>query len=349
MSEIAAAAAVGPPRGMQVRLSSNESAWGPSPRVIEAVRAAAEEVHLYPDDQSVALRTALAKHEGVDVDEVVVGNGSADLLMDLIAVEHRRTGGGVVACDRGFIVYRLGAQVCGATYTEAPSGDAFARDAQALLDTVGDDTAVVCIDNPGNPTGRHLNGEELAVVIDGVPEHVTIVVDEAYHHFAEGRAGYRTVADLDVDHPRLLVLRTFSKAFALAGLRIGYLTGPADLLASFDTARTRFNVNAVAQAAVSAALEDTAHLAAAIEGTMTGRERLLNGLRELGVDVAPSLGNFVLVPLGRPAGPVVEAYAERSIGVRPLAPYRLDEHVRVTVGTRDEVEAFLEASADILA
>jgi histidinol-phosphate aminotransferase len=353
MSSVAASAAVGPPPGMRVRLSSNESPFGPSPAAIAAAQQILPEAHLYPDDQSVALREALAAHEGCGLDEVAVGTGSAALLMDTIARECRE-GGSVLAFARSFVVYRLGARNAGAAYVEAPTGgpatldgDGYARDVDALLSLVDDTTRVVCVDNPGNPTGAHLTGDELTALVDGIPEHVTVVLDEAYHQFAAGQKGYATAAELGLDHPRLLVMKTFSKAYALAGLRIGYVRGPAGLVAPIDQWRTRFNVGTPSQAAAIAALGDTAHLEQCVTGTREGRVRMAAALRDLGVPVTEGLGNFVTLELGGAAAPVVEAFAVHGVGVRPLAPYGMDEQIRVTIGTPDEVGAFLAAAAEV--
>lgn len=355
MSSVASSAAVGPPPGMAVRLSSNESPFGPSPAVVDALRDVATEVHRYPDDQSVALREAIAGREGVDLAQVSLGTGSAALLMDLIAHECR-DGGEVLAYERAFIVYRLGARNAGAAYREAPTGGpatldvpGYARDPQALVDAIGDGTRVVVIDNPGNPTGAHLTADELAAVVAGVPEDVTLVVDEAYWQFAQGQGGYARVRDLDVEHPRLIALSTFSKAYALAGLRVGYAVGPAELVSSIDAWRPRFNVNAAAQRAALAALGDVEHLDHAVRGTLEGRRRMADGLTELGVPFTDGLGNFLTIELGQPAADVVGAYADHGVGVRPLAPYAMDEQIRVSVGTPDEVDAFLRASREVLA
>ena len=354
-SGIASASAVGPPPGMKVRLSSNESPFGPSPAALAAMRDVAARAHLYPDDQSTDLRSALATLEGVTVDRVGVGTGSAGLLMDLIAHECAE-GGSVLTYERAFVVYRLGARNAGATYVEAPTGgpatgeaDGYGRDVDALLDRIDDDTRVVLVDNPGNPTGSHLTGDELRALVEGVPDHVTVALDEAYHHFARGQRGYATAAELGLEHPRLLTVRTFSKAYALAGLRVGYVVGPADLVDSLDAYRVRFNVNAVAQAAAVAALADTDHLETTVTQTVTGRARMAEALREMGIPFTDGLGNFLTIELGEPATPVVAAYAEHGVGVRPLASYGMSEQLRVTVGTPDEVEAFLAASRDVLA
>jgi histidinol-phosphate aminotransferase len=352
---IASSAAVGPPPGMDVRLSSNESPFGPSPAAVEAASAVLADAHLYPDDQSVALRQAIADHERRDRAEVAVGTGSAALLMDAIA-HLCADGGEVVAFERSFVVYRLGARNVGAGYLEVPTGgpatveaDGYGRDVARLLDAVGAATRVVCLDNPGNPTGAHLTGEQLIELAAGLPEHVTLLVDEAYHQFAVGQQGYATVDQLALAHPSVLVLRTFSKAYALAGLRIGYVVGPSPLVAELDARRTRFNVTATGQAAAIASLADTDHLRHTVDGTRAERQRMAERLRELGVPFTDGLGNFLTIELGTDSTAVVEGYARHGIGVRPLAPYGMHEQIRVTVGTPDEVERFLEASTEVLA
>jgi histidinol-phosphate aminotransferase len=354
----ASSAAVGPPPGMRVRLSSNESPFGPSPKALEAGRLALAEAHRYPDDQSLRLRAALAEHERVEVERVAVGTGSAGLLMDIVAHECGRTGepGTVVSFERAFVVYRLAARNAGAAYLEAPTGgpatpgrDGYERDVDALLDLLDERTRVVMVDNPGNPTGAHLTGEQLRRLVDGVPEHVAVVVDEAYHSFAAGQRGYATVAELGLAHPRLLVTRTFSKAHALAGLRVGYLLGPAGLVGDLDAWRVRFNVTATAQAAALASLADHEHLEAGVRGTLEGRRRMADHLRELGVPFTDGLGNFLTIEVGGDAAPVVEAFGRRGVGVRELAAYGMDEQIRVSVGTPEEVDAYLEAATDVLA
>jgi histidinol-phosphate aminotransferase len=346
---------VGPPVGARIRLSSNESPFGPSPAAIEAMQVALAEGSRYPDDQSTELRGALAQHESCAFDEVAVANGSAALLMDL--VPHLcGVGDEVLAFAHSFIVYRLGAKNAGATYVEVEDGgpprgsnSGYERDVETMLAKVTDRTKLILIDNPGNPTGVHLTGEELTTLIANVPEHVTVAVDEAYHHFATGQLGYATVRELDLDHPRVLSLRTFSKAHALAGLRIGYVVGPADIVGPLDAYRPRFNVTSVSQAAAVASLADTAHLQATIDGTLEGRDRMAAGLRELGVPFTDSLGNFLTIECGTAAAPIVEAYGQRGIGVRTLPPYAMDEQFRVSIGTPEETEEFLQVSSDVLA
>jgi histidinol-phosphate aminotransferase len=345
---------------MKVRLSSNESPYGPSPDAVAAANDAVAQAHLYPDDQSVALRRAIAEDAGLPLEQVAVGNGSAALLMDALACLSRPGDDGrvgeVLAFERSFVVHRLGARNAGARYVEAPDGGpathdrpGYARDPEALLERVGPDTRVVVIDNPGNPTNAHLSGAELTALLGELPEHVTVLLDEAYHDYAAGDPTYATSADLDVDHPRVLVTRTFSKAHALAGMRVGVLTGPTDLVAEVDGWRPRFNVTAPSQAAAIASIGDRDHLTAGVQRTLEGRQRMADHLRELGVPITAGLGNFVTIELGQPSQPTVDAYADHGIGVRPLQPYGMHEQIRVSVGTPDEVDAFLAASDEVLA
>ena len=353
---VAAGAAVGPPTGMRIRLSSNESPFGPSPAAIEAATSTVSQAHRYPDDASAQLRAAIAVDEGVTPPEVAVGTGSAALLMDLIpALCTGHEAPEVVAFARSFVVYRLAASNAHAAYIEVATGGpatgtapGYARDVDALLAAVTPRTRVVAVDNPANPTAAHITGAALTYLARELPAHVTLLVDEAYHHFATGQQGYVRARDLELAHEAVVVLTTFSKAHALAGLRVGALLGPPELVAASDGRRPRFNVATAAQAAALASLGDREHLAATVHGTIEGRQRLSSGLHELGVAHSAGLTNFATVELGRPAGPVVEAFAQRGIGVRPLTPYGLEEQVRITVGTPAEVDAVLTAAPEVL-
>ncbi len=357
MTDVNAASTVGPPPGARVRISSNESTFGPSPAAVAAMQKAAAEAHIYPDDQSADLRDAIAAHDGVGTGaNVIVGTGSAQLLMDLCAHE-LSAGDEVVAYDRGFIVYRIGTARAGATYVQAETGgpavgdqDGYQRDPQAMIAAITERTKIVFLDNPGNPTGAHLDGDGLRAVIAAVPEHVTVVADEAYHQYAAGQRGYQTAQEAGVEHPRLLVSRTFSKAYALAGQRVGYLSSQnTALLSSLDNFRARFNVTTTGAAGAMAALDDRAHLAMTVERTVAGRAAMVAGLRELRIPCTAGLGNFVTFECGTDAGPIVAAFAEKhGVGVRPLVPYGMTQQIRASVGNEEEVADFLTAAADVV-
>ncbi len=352
MTAMDSSVAAGPPPGMKVRLSSNEAAYGPSPAAIAAAAAKAPEAHIYCDDQAIALRAALAEFEDATPEEICCGNGSAALLMDLIA-SHSGPGDEILAFARSFIIYRVGARNSGASYVEVPTAgpptdldaaqQGWARDPQALLARITERTKVVLVDNPGNPTGTHLTGDQVRELVAGVPEHVVVVLDEAYHQFAAGQRGYATVAELGITHPRLVVARTFSKAYALAGLRVGYLVGAPEVVRATDAHRSRFNVNAIGQAAAVAALADQPWLEDTVARVIASRTRLADGLRAQGVRFTDGLGNFLTVEAEGDAASEVAALATHDVGVRPLLPYGMTDQYRVTVGTDDEVDAFLAA------
>ena len=353
---VGAAAAMGPPVGMRVRLSSNESPFGPSPKAIEAASHALREAHRYSDDQARDLRQRLADLAGTTTSQVAVANGSAAALMEAITyacVGHETAE--VLAFARSFVVYRLAAQNVGARYVEVPGtpsyepGQPEKRDVAALLAAITPHTRVIAIDNPGNPTGSHLTGEELAQLINATPPHIMLIIDEAYHHFADGLQGYQTVASLTATHPRLVTAHTFSKAYALAGMRIGVLYGSEHVISEIDARRPRFNVTAPAQAAALASLDDTDHLAFTVKESIAGRERLAAGLVALDVTYTEGLGNFVAVDFGTAADPVIAAYAEHGVGIRTLVPYGMPHQARVSVGTDEEVDAFLRATSELKA
>lgn len=358
---LAANTAVGPPPGMRIRLSSNESPIGPSPAAVTAAGRVLAEAHLYPDDQATELRERLARHESVTPEQVAVATGSAALLMSLVDHECRGPGSpdaphAVLVYERAFIVYRLAARNAGATYVEATTDgpavvgqDGYGRQVQPLFDRIDDTTRVVIIDNPGNPTGAHLTGAQLTELVAGIPDDVTILIDEAYHEFAAGQRGYATVAGLGLDHPRLLVSRTFSKAYGMGGLRVGYVIGPADLVASIDAWRPRFNVTSPAQAAAIAALDDTDHLRETIEMATAGRQRLAEALRVRGIPFTASLTNFLTVETPGPADAVVQGFAVHGIGVRPLAPYGMANQVRISIGRPEEITEVIDVLDDVFA
>jgi len=318
---------------------------------VTAATKALTEVHRYSDDQARALRERLAAQAGVDTAQVAVANGSAAALMEAITyacVGHDDAE--VLAFARSFVVYRLAAQNVGARYVEVsatPSelpGQPEKRDVTALLNAITKNTRVIAIDNPGNPTGSHLRASELTRLINSVPPHIMLIVDEAYHHFADGLGGYQTVASLSASHPRLVTAHTFSKAYALAGMRIGVLYGSEQVISDIDARRPRFNVTAPAQAAALASLDDTEHLNFTVKASIVGRQRLAAGLAAMDVSYHEGLGNFVTVDFGTAADPVIAAYASHGVGIRTLVPYGMPHAARVSVGTDEEVDAFLAAT-----
>lgn len=346
--------AVGPPPGMRVRLSSNESWFGPFPEAIVAGTEAVRGADLYPDDQARELTRAIANHIGCGVDNLTIGAGSTTLLFHLIQQQCRSfespgEATTVVAYEYAFNGYRFAADAVGARYAEAPITSGLQRDPQALLQTVTNDCAVVAVDNPGNPTGQALFGDDLEFLIRHLPPKVMVIVDEAYLEYAEAHSRqFRSgTAFLDI-HPRVVVLRTFSKVYGLAGLRVGYAIAKPDVIAWLERHRPRVNVSAPAQAAAAASLPRGDLAAHIVERTMTSKDATVAGLRELGADLVRGLGNFILIQSLPSASTTVGRFAELGVGVRDMTPYSLPHSIRVTIGREGHMHEFLEAANHVL-
>ena len=335
-----------------VELGSNENALGPGPAARAAAQAALATMHVYPDPAGGELKAALAAHHGVDSSQLVLGNGSHELLM-MLAQAFAGPGRGVVASEFGFAVYALAAKAAGAHLVQAPArpdDDPMPRghDLDALAAAVGPGTRLVYLANPNNPTGTWFQTAALEAFLAGLPGDVITVVDEAYLEYVTDPALASAIGLLG-RFPRLVVTRTFSKAHGLAGLRLGYLVAQPGLVAVLERLRESFNANAVALAAARAALGDTAHLARVRRENAAEREALADALRARGLPVHPSQTNFLLVGFGRDAAPLAQGLVARGIVPRPMAGYGLPGHLRVTVGTRGQNRRFLRALDEVLA
>ena len=327
-----------------IKLASNENPRGPSPRVRAAIAAAAGEVTRYPDGNAFELKRALAARHGVEREQVVLGNGSNDVL-ELAALAFLRPGDDALYAQHAFAVYALATQARGATGIEVPARD-FGHDLDAMRAAITPRTRVIFVANPNNPTGTWLPAAALKAFLAGVPREVLVVLDEAYDEYLDAAQRSPSVTWLG-EHPNLLVSRTFSKAYGLAGLRIGYGLMDSAVSALLDRVRQPFNVNSVAQAAALAALADPDYVAESAALNREGLRELAAGLDALGVGYVPSHGNFLLVRVGAAA----EVYAQllrQGVIVRPVANYGLPEHLRVTVGLPAENRRFLAALAAAL-
>lgn len=323
-----------------VKLASNENPVGPSPRVVEAIRAHAAAANIYPDGAAFALRQDLANHHGVPMTEVVLGNGSNELI-DLICRTFPAADDHVVFGNPSFVCYWLGCVAAGVSFTQVPLTDHLAWDVDALLAAVTPKTKVLFLANPNNPTGAHVGGADLERLCRALPARVVLVLDEAYAEFADA-PDYVSGFALRGTRERLLVLRTFSKAYGIAALRVGYAVGPAPLVEYLHRIRAPFNVNAIGQLAARAALADQEHVARYVAMNRTGRQRLTESFTAMGLRVAPSQANFVLVDFARPGSEVYEALLLQGIIVRPMPP-PIDTWLRITVGTPEQ-NARLEAA-----
>jgi histidinol-phosphate aminotransferase len=328
-----------------VKLASNENPLGPSPLAVAALREALPNVHRYPDGSGYRLTRALAKHWDVAPEMVLLGNGSNELL-ELAGRAFLLPGDEAVYAAQAFVVYEMVAQVTGAAKVAVPLKD-FTHDLAAMRAAITPRTKLVFVGNPNNPTGTAVAPGALEEFLTSVPPEVLVILDEAYYEYLP--------PDLTPESLRfvregrlVLVLRTFSKIYGLAGLRIGYGIGPAPLIALLNRIRAPFNTNSLAQAAATAALADAKHVGSTRALTETGRKYLTEQCRALGLSVVPSVANFLLVDTGRPGPAVAEALLRRGVIVRPMAGYGFPTHLRISVGTPPENERCVAALKAVL-
>jgi histidinol-phosphate aminotransferase len=325
-----------------VKLASNENPHGPSPRAVAAAMRALAQGQLYPDGGCCALRDQLAAHHGLRADQFVVGNGSNEVI-ELLGHALLGPGDEVVMGRPDFAVYKLVALLFGATPIEVPLVN-FRTDLAAYARAVTPRTKLVFVGSPNNPTGT-ANGEaELIEFVRALPDHVVCAVDHAYVEYQEPPPDLRPLVR---EGRPVIVLRTFSKIYGLAALRIGYGFAGAEFAGLLNRMRQPFNVNAIAQAAAIAALDDDAFTARCVHENRAGRRRLEAGVAQLGLEFVPSQANFLLVKVGDGAG-VFAALQRRGMIVRPLRPYHLPEWLRITVGTAEQNERLLADLAAVL-
>jgi histidinol-phosphate aminotransferase len=322
-----------------VKLASNENPRGPSPRVRDAIAAAAADVTRYPDGNAFALKTALAARYGVSREQIVLGNGSNDVL-ELAAQAFLRPGDHAVYSEHAFAVYPLATQARGATGIEVPARD-YGHDLDAMLEAITPRTRLVFIANPNNPTGTWLPPAAVKAFLAAVPDEVVVVLDEAYEEYL-GKEQRSPSATWLGEHANLIVSRTFSKAYGLAGLRIGFGLMDAVVADLLNRVRQPFNVNSVAQAAALAALADVEYVAESAALNRAGLRELASALDAMGVGHVPSHGNFLLVHVGD-AAQVYERLLRQGVIVRPVGNYGLPHHLRVTVGLPAENQRFIDA------
>jgi histidinol-phosphate aminotransferase len=332
-----------------VKLSSNEAATGPSPKAITAFRDAAERLHRYPDGGSNEMRDALAEMYGLNADGIICGNGSDEIISYLT---HAFCGPGdeVLYSEHGFLMYPLSALACGATPVKAAEEN-YTTSVDAMIAGVNERTKIVFIANPNNPTGTYLPESELRRLRAGIRDDVLLVIDCAYAEFVT-RNDYSAGIEIVSSHENVVMTRTFSKIFGLAALRLGWAYCPVEIAQIFHRVRPPFNVNAVAQAAGVAALRDIAHTDWARDHNEQWLGWLTQEFRALGLEVIPSVGNFVTVKLGATdAGSAQDANAflkERGILPRDVSAYGLNEFLRFTVGLEEENRAAMAAVQEFL-
>lgn len=326
-----------------VKLASNENPMGPSPRALEAAKQALAEANRYPDGYK--LRAALGVHHGVTVDEVVLGNGSNELI-DIVCRTFGTKGGHAVYPDPSFVCYRMSTSATDMTASEVPLREHVRYDVDALIAAVRPDTRIVFLANPNNPTGAHVGRAALERLLRALPSTTIAVIDEAYVEFADA-PDFVSALELRALHENTIVLRTFSKAYGLAGLRVGYGIAPKHLISYLDSVRAPFNVGAVGLAAARAALEDREHVARYVALNRLERARISRELSALGLEVTPSQANFVLVRFAAQGRSVYDRLLRKGVIVRPMPP-PIDHWLRITVGLVAENDRMLGAVRELL-
>jgi histidinol-phosphate aminotransferase len=337
-----------------VKLASNENPLGASPLAVAAMHAAVSDIARYPDGSGFDLKKALSERYQIERACIVLGNGSNDLL-ELAARAFLAPGDKVVYSDHAFAVYALATQAAGATGISVPATKGFGHDLSAMLQAVlQHKVKMVFIANPNNPTGTFLGAAELLNFLRAVPPQVLVVLDEAYNEYLPQNLRYDSVSWLR-DFPNLIISRTFSKAYGLAGLRVGYALAGELVADMLNRVRQPFNVNSVAQAAAVAALQDESFVRRTCELNQAGMEQITQGLIRLGLEYIPSYGNFVCCRIansaqseGKGAGPMYRRLLELGVIVRPIANYGMPDYLRVSIGLESENEKFLSALAQAL-
>src|SRR5262245_42545886 len=326
-----------------VQLGMNENPFGPSPKAVEAAKAYMHNVAPYPDDSGFFLRQKLAAHYKVSMDELIISPGSSDILaMAYHAV--LSSGAEVLTGEASFVVYYQLAEMLNMPIVRVPMKE-YAFDLDAMASRVTDKTKLVVLANPNNPTGTMIRGRELDAFMKNIPDKVLVILDEAYFEYVNDSTYPDSLEYVRAGRP-VLILRTFSKVFGLAGLRIGYGISTREIVETLYKVRMAFNTNSVAQVAALAAWDDVEHVRTSVQLNRAGLEFLYEGLAQRGLRYVPSFANFVLVELGRPARPITGALLKQGIIVRPA--WGCPTCMRVSVGTQDQNQRFLSGLDRVL-
>jgi histidinol-phosphate aminotransferase len=323
-----------------IKLASNENPLGVSPKAVEAMREAVARVNFYPDASSFDLRTAIGRRFDVPIESVGIGNGADDLILQL-SMACLEDGDRVVASRSSFPIYDVYAHVMRAEMVKTPLRDSLGIDLGAMADAIDERTKLVYVCNPNNPTGTIVRAEEVERFMKRVPECTVVVFDEAYREMVDADDFPDTLALVREGRPNVVVLRTFSKVYGLAGIRVGYAFAPPELISTLMRIKMVFNVNVAAQAAGIAALEDDDFLARSVEANRNGRRLLCDAFDRLGLEYAESHTNFVLVRIGPRAEAVQQGLLKTGVIVRPCGGFDLPECLRISIGTPEQNERLI--------
>ncbi len=329
-----------------IKLASNENPLGPSPRAIEAIKAALPRLNMYPDGQSYYLRQAIAEHLGFEMEQISVGNGADGIIMQT-CMAYLDEESEVIVSRSSFPVYDIYTHVMRARLTKIPMKD-FRLDLEAMGAAIGEATKLVVICNPNNPTGTIVTADEVEAFMAQVPDHVLVIFDEAYYELVASDEYPDTLQYLRAGRDNVMTVRTYSKAYGIAGVRLGYAIGMPDLIAPLNRVKEPFAVNLLAQAAGIAALEDEEFLQKSVAANNEGRIYLYHEFDRLGLPYLESHANFVLVDFGEQALEIQQQLMERGVIVRPCTAYDLHEFLRITVGSPVQNARLIETLEELL-
>jgi histidinol-phosphate aminotransferase len=328
-----------------IKLASNENPLGPSLLAVQAIAESAQQVHLYPDGNAYYLKRDLAQHLGISTEQLILGNGSNDVLQ-LIAEAYVAPDDEVIYAAGAFVVYSLVTKLCSAMAVIVPMQND-THDLAAMAAAITDRTKVIFIANPNNPTGTMNTADETAAFMEQVPDDVLVVFDEAYYEYVL-RSDYPQTLLYVLEGRNFIITRTFSKIYGLAGLRIGYGIAPPPLIETLNRVRQPFNCSLVGQAAARAALKDTAHVAQSQANNTAGKAFLYAAFDDMGLRYTQTEGNFIMLHLEQLGADIADALLQKGIIVRPIAGYGYPNAIRVTIGTQKENERLITALRYIL-
>jgi histidinol-phosphate aminotransferase len=327
-----------------IKLASNENPLGASPQALAAAKAALAATHIYPDGGCYELKQALAAYLGVETSQLTIGNGSENIL-ELIVKAYLHRNDNAVISEFAFLTIPLLLQSYGVTANVAKAVN-WSHDVDHLLAAINEKTRVLFVVNPNNPTGTYINQSQFERLLENIPSHIIIVIDEAYVEYISNPDFPKTLSYL-TQYPNLIITRTFSKAFGLAALRLGFAISSPEIADMLNRARLPFNVNHIAASAACAALSDQVHLQKSIELNLLGMQQMTTALHELQIPFIPSLGNFITMQV-HDAKTVYENLLLKGVIVRPLHAYRMPQHIRVTIGLPAENARFLAAIQEVM-
>jgi len=333
--------------GEIVKMASNENPLGASPLAVEAIKRSAGGVFRYPDGNAYYLKKKMAEKLNVNMENIIFGNGSDELIELIYRTFAVEPDDEILYCYPTFVEYKIIGMAFNKKLVELPLRSDYAYDMDALIDRINPSTRIVFLNTPNNPTGTIIKRRDIEKVLEKSGENTLVVIDEAYYEYASAVDGYEELLDLHKRH-NVIILRTFSKAYGLAGLRIGYGIASAEIVDYLNRTRPPFNVNILAQQAAMAALDDDAHIQRSVAVNEEGKKFLYDAFDRMGISYVKTYANFILFDVGRDADEVYGSLLKRGIIVRSMSPYGLKTHLRVTIGTMQQNRVFIERLKEVL-